>query len=89
MASQRSGVINLLLTGVVMPRLNRFELGELIASAHPETSVLFRLPARGARLTRRNEGSIPAVFDRGATLSDGMPRPGSVKTFAGHTTSGG
>ena len=88
MARQRSGVINLLLTGVVMPRLNRFELGELIASAHPETSVLFVAGARRPA-DKAQRGSIPAVFDRGATLSDGMPRPGSVKTFAGHTTSGG
>ena len=46
----------------------------------PVTSGLYRLNqwrslARGARLARRDEGSIPAVFDRGATPSGGMPRP--------------
>ena len=41
MARQHEGVIDLLLTDVVMPRMNGFELGEHIGSAHPETSVLF------------------------------------------------
>ncbi|TDI20080.1 MAG: response regulator, partial [Acidobacteria bacterium] len=34
MARQHAGVIDLLLTDVVMPRMNGFELGELIASVH-------------------------------------------------------
>lgn len=41
MARQHAGVIDLLLTDVVMPRMNGFELGELIASVHPETNMLF------------------------------------------------
>ena len=40
-AKQYSGVIDLLLTDVVMPRMNGFELGNLIGSAHPETQILF------------------------------------------------
>ena len=40
-ARAHRGVIDLLLTDVVMPRMNGFELGELIGSARPETSVLF------------------------------------------------
>ncbi len=40
-ARQHSGAIDLLLTDVVMPRMNGFELGELMASAHPETNLLF------------------------------------------------
>ncbi len=40
-ARRHSGVIDLLLTDVVMPRLNGFELGELIACARPETNMLF------------------------------------------------
>ena len=34
-------MIALLLTYVVMPRMNGFELGTLISGAHPETNVLF------------------------------------------------
>jgi two-component system cell cycle sensor histidine kinase/response regulator CckA len=41
MARHHSGVIDLLLTDVVMPRMNGFELGALITGAHPETNVLF------------------------------------------------
>ena len=41
MARQHSGMIDLLLTDVVMPRMNGFELGELIANVHPETNMLF------------------------------------------------
>lgn len=41
MARQHSGVIDLLLTDVVMPRMNGFEFGELIARTHPETNMLF------------------------------------------------
>ena len=41
MARQHSGVIDLLLTDVVMPRMNGFELGERIGGAHPETTMLF------------------------------------------------
>ena len=41
MAKEHRGVIDLLLTDVIMPRMNGFELGELIGRAHPETNVLF------------------------------------------------
>jgi|TARA_B100000959_G_C14696318_1_gene506904 CheY-like chemotaxis protein len=40
-AKQHRGVIDLLLTDIVMPRMNGFELGEQIGSARPETNVLF------------------------------------------------
>lgn len=41
MARQHAWTIDLLLTDVVMPRMNGFELGELVAAVHPETKVLF------------------------------------------------
>ena len=41
LAGEHRGGIDLLLTDVVMPRMNGFELGERIGSAHPETNVLF------------------------------------------------
>lgn len=41
MAGERAGTIDLLLTDVVMPRMNGFELSGHITSTHPETSVLF------------------------------------------------
>ena len=40
-ARQHRGVIDLLLTDVVMPRMNGFELGEQFGTARPEASVLF------------------------------------------------
>ena len=40
-AREYRDAIDLLLTDVVMPRMNGFELGELIGGAHPETNVLF------------------------------------------------
>ena len=40
-AGQHRGMIDLLLTDVVMPGMNGFEFGKLIGSAHPETIVLF------------------------------------------------
>jgi CheY-like chemotaxis protein len=41
LARERPGAIDLLLTDVVMPRMNGFELSGHIVSAHPEVSVLF------------------------------------------------
>ncbi len=41
LANEHPGVIDLLLTDVVMPRMNGFELGGYIGKAHPETNVLF------------------------------------------------
>ena len=40
-ARQHRGVIDLPQADVVMSRMNRFEPGELIGAAHPETTVLF------------------------------------------------
>ena len=47
---------------------------------------LDRLPGARRPADKARRGSIPAVCDRGATPSDGMPRPGSVKVIEGHTT---
>ena len=41
LANDHTGAIDLLVTDVVMPRMNGFELGGYIGGAHPETSVLF------------------------------------------------
>ena len=41
LARERSGPIDLLLTDVVMPRMDGFALSGHIASAHPESHVLF------------------------------------------------
>jgi CheY-like chemotaxis protein len=40
-AKRQRGVIDLLSTDIVMPRMNGFELGEQIGSGLPETNVLF------------------------------------------------
>ncbi len=40
-AGQHRGVIDLLLTDIVMPGMNGFELVKQIGRAHPETTVLF------------------------------------------------
>lgn len=40
-AKRHPGAIDLLLTDVVMPRMNGFELGEQFGSVRPETNVLF------------------------------------------------
>ena len=40
-ARQHRGMIDLPQADVVMSRMNRFEPGELIGTAHPETTVLF------------------------------------------------
>lgn len=40
-AARHSGTIDLLVTDILMPRVNGFELSERLASLHPETKVLF------------------------------------------------
>jgi two-component system cell cycle sensor histidine kinase/response regulator CckA len=41
LANEHTGAIDLLVTDVVMPRMNGFEQGGFIGGTHPETSVLF------------------------------------------------
>lgn len=40
-AARHNGTIHLLVTDILMPRVNGFELSERLASLHPETKVLF------------------------------------------------